>query len=123
MVGIGVARDALREYLAEQEDASPTLQLIRDALIEHTNTVDELCCRARGAADMSISKVTKLSPGSLRGGLLAVKMLTELSLPSTRAKCAVTDEYRRKGTPQKNLVGEYIARLTTFDEIAGFGRV
>jgi len=47
MIGIGAARDALKEYLDAREDASPTLELVRDSLLKHTNKLDDLCEKAR----------------------------------------------------------------------------
>lgn len=46
-LGIGMARDALNEFLRQSGEPSPTLQLIRDSLFEYTHKVDDLCGKAR----------------------------------------------------------------------------
>ncbi len=65
------------------------------------------------------------SPAMARGGLLAVRMLEELSEESAREKCIVSDEWRTKGAPQRNVVAMYLAELcaATEEERRGFGRV
>ena len=67
--------------------------------------------------------VEKLTPAMQRGGLLAVDLLDELAKKSNEPLCCVTDDWREKGTPQKNLVAECITRLTDPEEVQGFGRV
>jgi hypothetical protein len=77
----------------------------------------------RGRRTVIRTYLEKLTPAMKRGGLLAVDLLEELCDPSNESLCVITDEWRSCGTQQKNLVAEYIHRLTSPEEVIGFGRI
>jgi hypothetical protein len=47
MIGIGVARDALEEYLDKQTEPRPLFQLVRDTLFNYTGKARELLAKHR----------------------------------------------------------------------------
>jgi hypothetical protein len=78
-------------------------------------------CKVRAAKQHAL--IEKLTPAMKRGGLLAVDLLEELAQRANEPMCCVDDEWREKGTPQKNLVADFIGRLAAPEELQGFGRV
>jgi hypothetical protein len=67
--------------------------------------------------------IENLTAAMKRGGEFAVDMLEELADKRNEPLCCVTDDWRESGTPQKNLVADYITRLADPEEVQGFGRV
>lgn len=62
------------------------------------------------------------SPDRVKGGLLAIQMFEEIAGKGAEI-CQQSDRFRKRGTPQDNVVARYLPQLTTPDMIEGFTAV
>lgn len=54
------------------------------------------------------------------GRMLAVRMIQEFSEKDLLEECALESEFRAPGQPQRDIVSQYIAKLTDVEVAAGF---
>lgn len=57
------------------------------------------------------------------GALLAVAMLAEIQDDDLEPHYVIEDDYRERGTPQRNLVFSYLPRLRNDEQRAGFSAI
>lgn len=64
----------------------------------------------------------RLTAAQVRGGLLCVEMLEAIA-SEDYALLTLEDDYREKGTPARDVVGEFLAKVSGPAEMAGFTRI